>query len=66
VEQDQKLRKAGNQIDKYTIKGFQTELRDDAGWLEWLKEYRWPGGIYCEKCGQITTHHLMTTRRSFS
>ncbi len=53
-------------MKKYTIKDFQREFPDDASCLEWLKEYRWPNGIFCKACGKITKHHLMTTRRSFS
>ena len=53
-------------MKKYTIKNFQADFPNDATCLEWLKEYRWPNGIYCEKDGKITKHHLMTSRRSFS
>lgn len=53
-------------MNKYTIKDFQHEFPDDASCLEWLKNYRWPDGIFCQNCGKVTKHHLMTTRRSFS
>ena len=53
-------------MKKYTILDFQKQFPDDAACLEWLKNYRWPNGIFCKKCGKVTTHHLMTTRRSFS
>jgi transposase-like protein len=49
----------------YTIKDLKADFPNDAACLEWLKNYRWPNGIHCEICGQITKHHLMTTRKSF-
>lgn len=51
---------------KYTLKNFQAEFPDDATCLEWLKDYRYPNGIFCTNCGRVTKHHLMTTRRSYS
>ncbi|MBW8010965.1 MAG: IS1595 family transposase [Chloroflexi bacterium] len=51
---------------KYTIKDFQRDFTDDNTCLEWLKNYRWPNGIYCENEGRITKHHLMNTRKSYS
>ncbi len=53
-------------MQKYSLKDFQREFPNDAACLEWLKNYRWPEGIFCKNCGKITKHHLMTTRRSFS
>lgn len=49
----------------YTFKDFQKEFPNDEICLEWLKEFRFPDGIFCDTCGQITKHHLMTTRKSF-
>lgn len=51
---------------RYTLKDFQKNFPDDNACLEWLKAYRWPSGIHCEKCDKVTKHHLMSTRRSFS
>lgn len=51
---------------KYTIKQFQAEFPDDAACLEWLKNYRYPNGIFCKNCGEVTEHHMMTTRKSYS
>lgn len=53
-------------MKRYTIKDFQRDFPNDETCLEWLKEYRWPDGIFCKPCGKVTKHHLMTTRRSFS
>jgi transposase len=51
---------------KYTIKQFLAEFPDDTSCLEWLKDYRFPNGIFCKNCQKVTTHHLMTTRKSYS
>lgn len=53
-------------MQKYTLKQFMEEFPDDNACLEWLKNYRYPNGIYCKNCGKITKHHLMQSRRSFS
>ena len=55
-----------NKMEKYTVNDLKRDFSDDASCLEWLKNYRYPGGIFCKKCGKITKHHLMTTRRSYS
>jgi transposase len=56
---------AKNEMQKYTVNDFRKEFPDDTACLLWLRDYRWPGGIYCKVCGKITKHHLMSTRRSF-
>lgn len=53
-------------MKKYTILDFQKQFPNDNACLEWLKDYRYPNGITCKNCGKVTTHHLMTSRRSFS
>jgi len=51
---------------KYTLKDFLAEFPDDTACLEWLKDYRFPNGIFCKNCQRVTEHHLMTTRKSYS
>ena len=53
-------------MKKYTISDFQKQFPDDDTCLQWLKNYRFPNGIFCKICGKVTKHYLMTTRRSFS
>ncbi len=53
-------------MQKYTIKDLQKDFPNDDACLEWLKKYRWPEGIPCPKCGKVTKHHLMSTRKSYS
>lgn len=50
---------------KYTILDFQKQFPDEAACLNWLRDYRWPDGIHCKNCGEITNHYLANTRQSF-
>jgi transposase len=51
---------------KYTVKDLRTDFPDDAACLAWLVDYLYPDGIFWEKCGKITPHHAMKTRKSYS
>jgi transposase-like protein len=62
----EKQKQEKSPMQKYTIKDFQRDFPNDVACLEWLKEYRWPDGIHCEKCDKVTKHHQMTKRRSYS
>ena len=53
-------------MKKYTIRDLRSDFPDDATCLEWLKNRRWPDGIYCKECEEITKHHLVSSRKSFS
>ena len=53
-------------MKKYTVRDFLQDFPDDAACLEWLKNYRWPDGIFCEKCERVTKHHLVLSRKSYS
>ncbi len=50
----------------YTIKNFQNEFPDDDACMEWLKNKRWPDGIFCEKCQKVTKHHRVTKRSAYA
>jgi transposase-like protein len=39
---------------------------DEDSCLEWLKNYLYPDGIFCQKCGRVTKHHKVASRRSYS
>src|SRR5262249_34871655 len=39
---------------------------DDAACLEWLKNYLYPDGIFCNKCQAVTKHHRVKSRPSYS
>ncbi len=50
----------------YTLKDFQSQFPDDATCLEWLRNYLYPDGIFCEACGAVTKHHRVVSRPSYS
>lgn len=51
---------------RYTIRDLQRDFPDDKACLAWLVDYLYPEGIHCTKCGKVTPHHAMKTRRSYS
>ena len=51
---------------KYTIAQFNKQFPDDDACLEWLKNYRYPNGITCITCGQVTKHHRVTKRACYA
>jgi transposase len=53
-------------MTRYTLQDFQAQFPDDASCLEWLKNYLYPDGIFCETCQRVTKHHRVVTRPSYS
>jgi len=53
-------------MNKYTLKDFAAEFPTDDDCLEWIKDHRWPDGIYCETCGKVTKHHKIANRPCYS
>lgn len=53
-------------MEKYTKKDFDRDFPNDDACLEWLKDSRWPDGIYCEKCQQIRKHHKISKRPAYA
>lgn len=51
---------------KYTIRDFEKQFPSDAACLDWLRDYLYPNGIVCKVCRQITKHHRVLSRRSYS
>jgi len=51
---------------RYTLKDFQRQFPDDAACLEWLRNRLYPDGIFCKLCGQVTKHHRVVSRPSYS
>jgi len=54
--------KVKNRTAKFTFKDLEKEFPDSDACLEWLKDYRWPDGIYCPICDKVTKHHRIQTR----
>lgn len=44
----------------------QRDFPNDDACLEWLKEYLYPDGVYCDVDKKITPHHRMKKRKSYS
>lgn len=53
-------------MERYTIADFNRDFPNDDTCLEWLKNHLYPNGIFCKKCGRITKHHKIASRRSYS
>lgn len=53
-------------MQKYTLKDFQAQFPTDDACLEWLKDYLYPDGIFCETCERVTKHHKVASRKSYS
>ena len=53
-------------MERYTIADLNKDFPNDDACLEWLKNHLYPNGIFCQRCGQVTKHHKITTRRSYS
>jgi len=50
----------------YTINSFNRDFLDDNACLKWLKNHRYPDGIYCTKCGKVTNHYRIKNRTCYS
>ena len=53
-------------MQRYTFKDFEREFPNDEACLEWLKDYLYPDGIFCETCQAVTKHHKVASRKSYS
>ncbi len=53
-------------MQKYTLKDFEKQFPNDDVCLEWLKNYLYPNGIFCETCQKITNHYRVASRKSYS
>jgi len=53
-------------MQKYTIRDFERDFPDDAACLDWLRSYLYPDGIFCKVCGEVTKHHRVKSRPSYS
>src|SRR5205085_5693985 len=61
-----KRRQPKSPMQKYTRKDFERDFPTDDVCLEWLKNYLYPEGIFCEKCERVTKHHKVASRQSYS
>jgi len=45
--------KKKTKMEEYIVTDFHRDFPDDTSCLEWLKNYRYPNGIFCKKCGKL-------------
>lgn len=50
----------------YTIKQFKKDFPNDEACLEWLKNAKYPNGIFCETCQKVTKHYRITKRPAYA
>lgn len=50
----------------YTIRDFDRDFPTDDACLDWLRDFLYPGGIYCKVCEAVTKHHRIKSRMSYS
>ncbi|MGB8506809.1 MAG: IS1595 family transposase, partial [Pyrinomonadaceae bacterium] len=53
-------------LPKFTLRDFEKQFPDDDACLEWLKDYLYPNGIFCQTCERVTKHHKVASRKSYS
>ena len=53
-------------MKKFNVKQFRAKYGTEMQCLEYLKDRRWPDGIFCESCQEVTPHHLIESRKCYS
>jgi transposase-like protein len=53
-------------MKKYTIRDLNRDFPTEESCLDWLRDYLYPDGITCPNCGEVTKHHRMKSRPSYS
>jgi transposase-like protein len=53
-------------MERYTFKDFEAQFPTDDACFEWLKDYLYPDGIFCQTCEKVTRHHKVASRKSYS
>jgi transposase len=53
-------------MEKYTIKDFNKQFPNDDACLEWLKNTRYPDGMFCKVCGKVTNHSKLSNLPIYS
>ena len=52
-------------MNAYTIKDFNKQFPTEDACLGFLKDIRFPNGIYCPKCQKVTTHYRIANRKTY-
>ena len=53
-------------MKKYTIRDFDRQFPNDDACLDFIKNARWPNGVFCGQCQRITKHHRIANRKVYS
>ncbi len=53
-------------MQKFTTNDFDAKFPDDDTCLEWIKNQRYPDGIYCPNCQRVTKHHKIANRHCYN
>jgi len=53
-------------MERYTINDFNKQFPNDDACLEWLKNYLYPDGIFCNSCDKITPHSKLSNLPVYS
>lgn len=52
-------------MNTYSIKDFEKQFPNDDACLEFLKNARYPQGIFCDNCQKITIHYRIANRKAY-
>jgi transposase len=55
-----------SKMTPFTFKNLQAQFPNDAACLDWLRDFLYPDGIFCKTCEQVTKHHRVASRPSYS
>lgn len=50
---------------EYTLEDLDNDFPTNNACLEWVKDNRWPTGIYCFKCGRLRPHSSVRERTAY-
>lgn len=53
-------------MQKFTVAQFIRQFSTNRACFEYLRDLRWPDGMTCPKCAQVTPHHLIEKKRVYS
>jgi len=53
-------------METYTFKDFLKQFPNEESCLEFLKNKRWPDGIYCDNCQKVTGHSFTVSRKCYT
>ena len=53
-------------MEKYTLKQFNDKFPTEDACLDYLKDLRWPDGIHCQRCGEVTAHCRIQGRKVYA